>query len=195
MGLLANGIRTEQRAPFAGSSDQDLIMDITVEGGQGLLDGDDEDKDVLLDVKVTDPTGTAALSKAYTKRAHAAEESARKNHSHYSEHYDHDRCVLVTLAVEVYGGACKELHAFIKSVAAFRASNSAGTWRKNSVIERLRKRLSIAVQSAVSAAVDASLRRSRPTTNYNAYKSVSLLALPASHVGTAEQAHAAQRAT
>lgn len=81
--------------------------------------------------------------------------------------------------MEVYGAACKELHDFIGAVAAYKAERSAGTWRKSSVIDWWRKRVSVALQAATSAAVDTSLRKAKPAHGYDLYTSVHLLVTPA----------------
>jgi hypothetical protein len=179
MGLL--GVRTEQSAPFVGGDEPEMAMDITIEGGQGFAAAAalSSGLGVLLDVKVTDPTGTTVLPRAAKQRAYAAEQCARRNHQHYDAHYDHSRYVLIPLAVEVFGGACAELHTFIDALASFKAAQCGGTWRKSSIVDWWRRRLSVAVQSATSAAVDWSLRRSRPSGTYIAYTTVSLLRVPA----------------
>ena len=113
MGLL--GVHTEQSAPFAACDEPDLRMDITIEGGQGLHAKhinnvtDDMDRGVLLDVKLTDPTCLTSVTGASKQHAHAADAIAKRNHKHYDKYIDADKYVLVPLAFEVFGGACKEV--------------------------------------------------------------------------------------
>ena len=132
----------------------------------------------MLDIKVTDPTCSSLLARACRQRAYAAEQCAVKNHKHYDRHYDHSRYTLITLAVEVFGATCAELHSFIDALASYRTARSGGTWRKSSIVDWWRRRLSVAVQSATSTAVDLNLRRSRPHTTYSSYSDVWLLHVP-----------------
>ena len=179
MGLL--GVHTEQSAPFAACDEPDLRMDITIEGGQGLHAKhinnvtDDMDRGVLLDVKLTDPTCLTSVTGASKQHAHAADAIAKRNHKHYDKYIDADKYVLVPLAFEVFGGACKEVHNFISTVAQYKVGHGDSTWTRSRVIDWWRKRISFAVQSSTSIAVDACLRRARPNTGYNLYTHMSLL--------------------
>ena len=130
-------------------------------------------KIVLLDVTVVDPTAKATLAAACKTRGHVAELSAKKKHQHYDRYIDADRYVLVPAAVEVFGAACTELHSFIDSVASWSVASGTGTQRRGSVIERWRRRISFALQAGTSIVVDAAMRRSRPSTGYNLYTTVS----------------------
>lgn len=182
MGLL--GVQPEQAAPFAASDAPGCQMDIVVEGGQGLVSvstgnaAADASKAALIDVTVTDPTGSSALAAACKTRCHAAEAGAKKKHKHYDKHVDTARYVLVPAAFEVFGAACTELHSFIDAVASWKTEHGSGTWRKSSILDWWRRRLSFALQAGTSIVVDEAMRRSRPNTGYRFYTTVALLHVP-----------------
>ena len=130
----------------------------------------------MLDVSIIDPTCDRLLPRTSTEPGYAAELRAREKHVAYHEGvFPADSYVLVPLAIEAFGTACHELHQFIDSIASYKAERSVGTWRKSSIVDWWRKRLSIAVQSAISFAVDTSLARSRPRGDVGAYMRVHLL--------------------
>ena len=83
--------------------------------------------------------------------------------------------MLVPLAFEVFGAAGKEVHDFISALATHKVGHGNGTWTRSRAIEWWRKRISFAVQASTSIAVDACLRRARPSTGYSLYTQVSLL--------------------
>jgi hypothetical protein len=156
-------------------------MDITVEGGQGLAAASTDAtgaKSALLDITVTDPTGTTALAAACKTRCHAAEAAALKKHKHYDRHIDASRYVLVPASLEVYGAACAELHTFIDAVATWKANGGSSTWAKASIVDWWRRRISFALQAGTSIVVDAALRRSRPSAGYALFTTVALLRTP-----------------
>ena len=198
------GVRTEQTAPFIASEQPGYRMDITIDGGQGFVPlppingrAVSAAKGVLLDVKLTDPTCQTHIARASNERGYAAEACAREKHRHYQPHFPADTYVLIAFVVETYGTACSEVHKFIDALASYRAEHSAGTWRKSSAVDWWRRRLSVAVQSAVSSTVDTSMRRSHSGEAYTSYIHTSLLATPATtttaYTEQAQQsAHSAQ---
>ena len=191
MGL--TGIRTEDCVPFVASTEPDKRIDFSIPGGQGLafMRGSSRDrtaqanKTIIVDFSIVDPTGVTWLSHACNEQGYAAELRAREKHAHYTPHFPTNRYVLVPLAVEAFGAACKDTHHFIDAVAAFRSERSAGTWRKGSVVDWWRRRLSVAVQSAIAVAIDNSLSRSRTSGGVCLHASVHLLrSLTSASAGT-----------
>lgn len=181
MGL--TGVRAEDSVPFVAGDDPKKRIDITVPGGQGfgVARGARTDmaaaanKAIIIDVSLIDPTCAATLSHACVTPSYAAEQRAREKHAHYTPHFPQDRYTLVPFAYEIYGSAGKEVHSFINSIASFKAERSAGTWRKGSIVDWWRRRLSIALQSAVAQALDTNLCRSRSSTDASLYTRIHLL--------------------
>jgi len=181
MGL--TGVRAEDSVPFVAGDDPKKRIDITIPGGQGfaVTRGPHTDmaaaaaESVIIDVSLVESTGAATLSHARTEPTYAAEQRARDKHAHYDTHFAHSRYTLVPFAFEIYGSACKEVHTFINNIASFKAEKSCGTWRKGSIVDWWRRRLSIALQSAVAQALDTNMGRSRPNTGAALYTQVRLL--------------------
>ena len=188
------GLRAEDYAPFAVGPKPRLHIDITIPGGQGLTlvhgpaAATSAAKSIMLDISITDPTADRLLPRAHLEQGYAAELRARDKHVTYNaEVYPAERYTLVPMAIETFGTTCKEMQKFLDSLASYKCQQTAGTWRKSAVLDWWRRRLSVAVQSAISFAVDASLSRSRPRGDTGAYTRVHLLrqvAEPVTGVGT-----------
>ena len=180
MGL--TGVRSEDYAPFVVGPRTGLHIDLTIPGGQGLTLSRGADaatvaaKNIMIDVSMVDPTADRLLPRAHCEQGYAAELRSREKHVHYNPTvFAAAQYTLVPIALETFGSMCKEGHKFWDSVATYKVHQSGGTWHKSAVLEWWRKRLSIAVQSAVSFAVDASLSRSRPQGDAGAYTRLHLL--------------------
>jgi hypothetical protein len=180
------GVQSEDYSPFAAGPDPDKHVDLCIPGGQGFAFNPTHDanadaaalavKGIMLDFSITDPTGIQLRARASGEAGYAAERRAKEKHDTYHPGvFPADRYTLVPLVFELFGRACDETHSFIHAVAKYKEDRAGGTWRKGAIVDWWRRRISIALQSAVSAAVDTALSRSRPRGDFAAFARVHIL--------------------
>jgi hypothetical protein len=159
------GVEKESAQPFVRSTCPDLRMDVVIPGGQMAMPGDDAaaaNKGALADVALIDPASSAYLNEAAVTQGSAAASKALEKIQHYLPHIEGARFSLCPVVFELFGAASEQTHALVHALATHQAEKSGGVWSSSQCIARWRQRLSVVLQRAVSAAVDAEYAKALP---------------------------------
>lgn len=167
------GVQKEISAPF---HTRESSMDVVIPGNQmsapspmdatgaslpGTSADVDASKGMLIDVNVSDNTGSLYLTRAAVIDGYATRVNAEKKILHYSGKFDPTSFTLLPFCFETFGRSSRHVSKFLTAVAAHQESTTGGAWPASLYKCWWRQSLSITLQSAISVSVTRAMARAR----------------------------------
>ena len=158
------GIRRESSEPFVRAGRWELRMDMVLPRGQlAWPDSDGAAKDILMDVTLPDPTNVTNRAAASRRGGAIADIAEVDKINKYSDLLEPASQTLVTLSTDLFGAASQATHSFVRALAKHQWAKSEGRYPFSQCTARLRQRLSVTLQRAVSVSVARNLAETART--------------------------------